>query len=162
MKTIVILVLLIPIQGVLGQNINSDSVTFRENLDKYINREFLTLSTDTQLSSLETKYGTPLNSVGKCLVIFSRGDLNEVELRSMAVRAQEIATKFYEEGTPIYLSIGGSQSSEWTKRQNEKGNNKGLTFVSLGNYCVVEKGDHDFERIFNKKTLELVGIERVE
>lgn len=148
--------------SVSGQDLKSDSVLFQENLDKFINREFSTLTADVVLSRVESKYGTNLNSLGKCLVIFGRADLDKQEKTSMAVRIQEIAKLFFDEGTPIYLSIGGSNSSEWTTEQNKKSKMDNLTFVSFGNYCVVEKGETEFEIIFNRMTLELLGMERVE
>jgi hypothetical protein len=148
--------------SVSGQDLKSDSILFQENLDKFINREFSALTGDVVLSRLETKYGTNLNSVGKCLVVFSRTGLDKQEKTSIAFRIQEIAKRLFDAGTPIYLSIGGSNSAEWNEVQNKNHKNGNLTFVSLGNYCVVEKGETEFERIFNRKTLELVGIERVE
>jgi hypothetical protein len=144
-----------------GQDLKSDSTLFQENLDRFINREFSTLTTDEALSRLESKYGTNINSLGECLVIFSRADLDKQEKTSMTVRIQEIAKRLFDEGTPLYLSIGGSKSAEWTADQNKKSNTGNLTFVSLGNYCVVEKGSTEFETIFNKTTLELIKIERV-
>lgn len=148
--------------SVSGQDLKSDSILFQENLDKFINREFSTLTADVVLSRVESKYGANLNSLGKCLVIFNRSELDKQEKTSMTVRIQEIAKRFFDEGTPIYLSIGGSNSAEWTADQNKKSKKGNLTFVSLGNYCVVEKGETEFEKIFNKKTLQLLGIERVE
>ena len=91
-----------------------------------------------------------------------QADLDKQEKTSMTVRIQEIAKRFVDGGTPIYLSIGGSNSAEWTAEQNKKRKKDNLTFVSLGNYCVVEKDETEFETIFNKRTLELLGIGRVE
>jgi hypothetical protein len=148
--------------SVSGQDLKSDSILFQENLNNFINREFFTLTADVVLSRVESRYGTNLNSLGKCLVIFRRADLGKEEKASMTVRIQEIAKHFFDQGTPIYLSIGGGQRIEWTANQNKNSYKGNLTFVSLGNYCVVEKGESDFETAFNKKTLELIGIERVE
>ncbi|MBT1702284.1 hypothetical protein [Chryseosolibacter indicus] len=79
----------------------------------------------------------------------------------MTARIQEFAELLFEEGTPIYLSIGGSQSVEWSAEQQKKNRKSNLTFVSLGNYCVVEKREGEFESIFNRKTLDLLGIEKL-
>ena len=148
--------------SVSGQDLKSDSILFQTNLDRFINREFSTLTSDTTLSRLESKYSTNLNSLGKCFVVFSRGDLGNRGLTSVTVRIQEIARRFFDEGTPIYLSIGGSQSAERTAKQNKEHKYSNLTFVSFGNYCVVDKGETEFETIFNRRTLDLLGIERVE
>lgn len=148
--------------SVSGQDLKSDSILFQTNLDKFINREFSTLPSDTTLSRLESKYKTSLNSLGKCFVIFSGVDLDNHGLTSMTGRIQEIARRFFDEGTPIYLSIGGSQSAEWTAKQNKERKHSNLTFVSFGNYCVVDKDETKFETIFNRMTLHLLGVERVE
>ena len=162
MKILTTIFLLAIALAVSGQDLKSDSILFQANLDKFINREFSTLTADVMLDRVESKYATNLNSLGKCLVIFSRSDLDKGEKASMTVRIQEIAKRFFDEGTPIYLSIGGNQSAERTADQNKKNHKSNLTFVNLGNFCVVEKGENDFETIFNRKTLELLGTERVE
>ena len=162
MKTIITIVCVILAQVVCAQDTKSDSTAFERNLDRFINREFFSLDGDEHLTALEAKYGTPLNSLAKCLVTFSRGKLNEDEIKGLRIRVQQIAKAFYDEGTPIYLSIGGMNSAAWTANQNKIGHRGNLTFVSLGNYCVVEKGETEFESIFNKKTLELLGIESLE
>jgi hypothetical protein len=156
-----IALLLIAISG-SGQDLKLDSILFQTNLDKFINREFVSLSSDTTLSRLEAKYGTNLNSLGKCFVIFSSVELDNPVLTSMTDRIEEIARRFFDEGTPIYLSIGRSQSAEWTAKQNRDQKHGNLTFVSFGNYCVVGKRETKFETIFNRTTLNLLGIERVE
>jgi hypothetical protein len=162
MRILVTITLLVIALSTSGQDLKADSILFQKNLDRFINKEFATLTTDAILCPLELKYGISLNSLDKCLIIFSRADLDKNEIRSMTARIQEIAKRFFDEGTPIYLSIGGSQSAEWTADQNKKGIKGNLTFVSWGNYCVVEKGETEFETIFNKKTLDLLGMERVE
>ncbi|RAV97699.1 hypothetical protein [Pseudochryseolinea flava] len=148
--------------SVSGQDLKSDTTAFQRNLDRFINREFSTLTPDTTLSRLKSKYGVNFNTLGECFLIFTKGNLDERGVASMTVRIREIARRFFDEGTPIYLSVGGSQSAEWTAKQNEKNKRGNLIFVSFGNYCVVEKNDTEFETLFNRKTLELLGIESVE
>jgi hypothetical protein len=162
MKILTTIFLIAIALSVSGQVLKSDSILFQENVDKFINREFSTLTADMVLSRVESKYGMNLNSLGKCLVIFSRADLHKEEKASMTVRVQEIAQRFFNEEAPIYLSIGGSQSAESTADQNKKNHKSNLTFVSLGNYCVVVKGENDFGTVLNKKALQLLRIERVE
>lgn len=131
-KTIVTIVCVILAQVVSGQDAKSDSTTFQRNLDRFINREFVTLHGDEYLTALGSKYGTSLNSLAKCMVTFSRGSLNGDEIKGLRIRIQEIAKAFYDEGTPIYLCIGGMNSAAWTANQNKIGYSGNLTFISLG------------------------------
>jgi hypothetical protein len=144
--------------SVSGQHLKSDSL--QKNLDKFVNREFTNLTIDTILSRLESQYQTPLNSIGKCIAVFSIGKFDADEKKSMTARIQEIATEFFREGSPIYLSVGGSHSVEWAteKKRNRHDN---LTFVSLGNYCLVRNAETEFEAIFNEKTLALLGVKTI-
>jgi len=145
-----------------AQQAKSDSVLFKENLERFINKEFLTLTSNTELSQLESQFKIKLNTLGSCYVVFSHANLESAEKTSLTTRIEEIAKLLFDEGTPIYLSIGGSQSLEWTAEQQKSSRMSNVTFVSLGNYCVVEKREELFERIFNQKTLALLGIENVE
>lgn len=138
-----------------------DSIIFQEHLADLFNREFLTLTSNTELNQLESKYGMKLNNIGSCLVVFTHANLERAELAGLTARIQEFAKLLFDEGTPIYLSIGGTQSVEWSEEQQKSSRMSNLTFVSLGNYCVVEKREGEFESIFNRKTLELLGIEKL-
>ena len=162
MRILVTIVFISSINWVFGQGLKADSIAFKHNWDKYIDREFESLEADSLLSTIETKYGTKINSLGSCFVLATVGVLNKEELKHLNVRVEEIAGRFYQEGSPILLSIGGSNSGESTNELNRKGNKYNVTYVSFGNYCVVQKGENEFERVFNDRTMKLLKVEKME
>lgn len=140
-----------------AQDAKSDSIIFQEQLERFINREFFTLTSNMELNGLESKYGIKINTLGRCYAVFSHGDLVPAQLAHLTARIEEIAKLLFDEGTPIYLSVGGSQSVESTAKQRQKIRMSNLTSVSLGNNCIVEKSEEHFEEIFNQKMLQLIG-----
>ena len=162
MRLLITIVFVFSIDWVFGQGLKADSIAFKNNWDKYIDREFDSLEADSLLSTIEIKYGTKLNSLASCFTLATVGMLNKEELTHLNARVEEIAGRFYQGGSPIFLSIGRSNSADATNELNRKGNKYNVTYVSFGNYCVVTKGENEFEKVFNDRTMKLLGIEKIE
>src|SRR6187455_3308603 len=138
---LIVIVFILSVQVTYGQGEKSDSLAFKHNLDKFINRSFDSLKADNLLLKNETRHGVKLDNLGSCLMFATVRILNEDELKHLNARVEEIAERFYREGSPILISLGGSNSVYATNRLNQKGNKYHVTYVSLGNYCVADKGE---------------------
>ncbi len=159
---LIAIVFILGIQVTYGQEAKSDSIAFKYNLDKFINRSFDSLKTDNLLLTIEARHGVKFDNLGSCLMLATVRILNEDELKHLNARVEEIAERFYTEGSPILISLGGSNSVYATNRLNQKGNKYNVTYVSLGNYCVVDKGEDEIEKVFNDRTMKLLGIDKIE
>lgn len=78
----------------------------------------------------------------------------------MKIRLEKIAEIFYNEGTPILISVGGLNSFQFAEKYNKKRNKYNLKYVSFGNGCLIHPLEHEFEKAFNAKTMKLIGISK--
>jgi hypothetical protein len=150
------------IHSVFGQVLKLDSIAFELDQEKFINRSFNSLEQDSTLLTIELRYGVRLDNIQPCLMLATVKILNEEQMEHLNARVEEIAERFYKEGSPILLSIGGNNSVGTVHELNTKGNKYNVTYLSFGNYCNVEKGEYEFEKVFNSKTMKLLGIENME
>jgi hypothetical protein len=162
MKYLLIFLFSVTLNCALGQGTELDSLVSNLYLDKYVNRNFDSLLTDQGLKTIEAKYGIKFQSLAACINPLTIQILNEDEVKFIKVRLEQIAQALCSEGTPILISIGGSNSVQGTKELNEKGNKYNVTYVSFGNYCVVEKREHEFEKTFNGKTKDVLGVNEIQ
>jgi hypothetical protein len=88
--------------------------------------------------------------------------LDNEKLKHLNARVEEIAGRFYQEGSPILILLGGSNSVDTANKLNKKRNKYNLTYVSFGNYCVGSKQEDEFEKVFNDRTMKLLGTNKIE
>jgi hypothetical protein len=127
-------------------------------IDEVFNTVIVPLAEDEHVRALEAKWNVHLNTLASCFVVFTLTPLSIEENQTLSIRIRNFSTHFYKKGAPVYLSLGGSRSWENCKAFNDKGNEYNLTCVSTGNFCVVNNKEAEFESIFNKQTLQLLGI----
>jgi len=158
MKYLLIFLFLPTLNIAFGQETKLDSLVTTIYVDKYVNRDFESLPTDDGIRALEAKYKIRFKSLAACINPLTTQVLGEDEVQVLKGRIEQIAQALFNDGTPILISVGGSNSVQWAKDMNEKGNKYNVTYVSFGNYCVVEKTEREFEKVFNRKISELLGI----
>ena len=118
MRFLITIIFLSVIHRVCGQN--ADTTTFKDNFDKFINREFDTLEANSYIQAIEQKYPIKINSLASCFVLATTSFLTQGELKHLNARIERIAERFYKAGTPILVSLSGSNSMDEANELNAK------------------------------------------
>jgi hypothetical protein len=161
MKYLLIFLSSLTLNGAFGQGTKLDSSVGNMYLDKYVNRNFDSLLTDQGLKTLETKYGIKFQSLAACINPLTIQILNEDEIKFIKVRLEQIAQVLFNEGTPILISVGGSNSVQGTKELNEKGNRYNVTYVSFGNYALLKRENMNLKKPSMEKQKNFLELRRL-
>lgn len=105
-------------------------------LDKYVNRCIDSLEPIEYLENHKLAKQAGFCSLAGCFFLLEMYDEDSVLNQAVFERVRQIAEKFYDEGTPIFISGGGMNSVEESRKLNEQGNLYGITYVSMGNSCL--------------------------
>jgi hypothetical protein len=157
-----ILLLLIFTGSVFGQAINRDTSDSLEFLSppelEPLNRKIEGLTENEQIRQFENKHNQKLSNIITC-ISYLYFDLSPEQKRIITDRLKEIAIKLVERKEPVIILTSGKNSWEEAKRLNGALNPHGITYVSMGNSCLGNERQEEGIHIFNKQTLNSLGIE---
>lgn len=133
----------LPVNGQVDSKIND-----------YVNHCFNDLPSSQQIDSLGNRWNLDFCNIASLMVVEAL-PLNESDLNLMSQRSDELADRFYREGSPLILLYGGMNNSFEAKELN-KAKSDSITYVSLGNTCLTNGIVDKLISRFNKKTLALM------
>jgi len=126
-------------------------------LEKYVNRCIDSLETIEYLKTNNNSKGLDFCNLATCFAFLEAYGEENLLNQALYVRLEQIARRFYYEGTPVLIHGGGMNSTESCQRLNKEGNPYGITYVSLGNSCVSFGSKDKGIKKFNKETKRLVN-----
>ncbi|BDD08299.1 hypothetical protein FUAX_07310 [Fulvitalea axinellae] len=151
-----IFILIIQLFPILTFGQSKDSIYSTLLLDKYVNRCIDSLDSIEYLKINNYSKRLDFCNLASCFTFLEAYDKDTLLNQALYVRLEQIARRFYSEGTPVLIHRGGMNSTELCERLNKEGNPYGITYVSLGNACV-SYGSMDIGiKKFNEETKRLV------
>jgi|SRR5687768_3031592 len=143
-----------------AQLMENDSLISTLYNDEFMIRCFEDLTKSDKIDSLENKVGFHFCSIAACVNLFSVEYLKGKNRELVKLRLEEIAERYAKEGTPVILMLGGLSGGDQANKLNSVKNEYNIKYVSTGNYCLVTETENYFEYVFNKRTNEILGIEK--
>jgi hypothetical protein len=140
-----------------GQVSELDSVMAASNSDKYISRCFDGLRKSSKLDSLELKYGIHFCSITACVNYYTTSTANGQDIELLKLRLEELAERFFSEGNPVFIFLGGEPGYGATNRRNSENLNDSIKYVRCS-YGPRTATEIDLEEAFNRRTRQLLGM----
>ena len=151
-----VFILIIQVFPILTYSQGSDSSYSTPLLEQYVNRCVDSLETIEYLKTYSHSRGLEFCNLAGCFVFLEAYGEDTLLNQAIFERIRQIAQRFYNDGTPILIHVGGINSVESCKRLNEEGNSYGITFISLGNSCLSNGSMDRGIQYFNAETKRLV------
>lgn len=153
-----VFILIIQLFPILTYGQSADSAYTTPLLEKYVNRCVDSLETIEYLKTNIYSKGLEFCNLASCLGFLEAYDEDTLLNQAIFKRLQQIAHRFYNEGTPVLIYSGGMNSVETCQKLNEEGNSYGITYVSLGNSCLSFGSMDKGIQYFNAETKSLVNF----
>lgn len=123
-----------------------------------INRTINGLTDTKELMQFEKKHELKASNIIGCIMYLSL-DFTQKEKLLLTNRLKEMAIKLVEKQEPIIILNTGANSWEDAKGLNAVPNKYSITYISLGNSCTDNEWERQGIRIFNRQTINSLGIE---